>query len=453
MTELVNELATLSAHISAGMCRWLELVGEFDRRGEWTAWGHGSCAEWLGWRCALTPRSAREHVRVARALPALPLVRAAFSRGELSYAKVRALTRVAEPRKEAELLELAKVMTASQLERALGAYRRVTTEDARDLHEREHLEWYWDEDGSLVVHGRLAPEDGALFVKSLEAARERLWQVGRDEGGGSAEPPPERPTRVDALVAVADAALAHSTDRTGGDRYQVVVHVDQATLGTDHEGNCNVAEGPALAPETARRLACDSSRVVLAERAGIPLNLGRKTRTIPPALRRALTTRDRCCRFPGCDNHRFLDAHHIHHWAHGGQTTPDNLLLLCRRHHRVVHEGGCTVDRQMRFYDQRGSPIPTVPVQVPGDLAALQVANRKLNITPGTCTSGHGDRMDLGLAVDALLGIIRRPKSPDPDCRGEGRASGLTGSGATARAPEAPVRRLGRPSNRRAPFG
>src|SRR5215216_1870157 len=131
--QLEDEVAKLSAHMNAGMCRWLELVAELDRRGSWTESGSGSCAEWLAWRCALSPRAAREHVRVARRLPELPLIRAAFSRGKLSYTKVRALTRVAEAQTERELLELAYSLTAAQLDHAVGVYRRVTTADANDL--------------------------------------------------------------------------------------------------------------------------------------------------------------------------------------------------------------------------------------------------------------------------------------------------------------------------------
>jgi hypothetical protein len=294
--QLEDEIATLAAHIYAGTCRWLELVGELDRRGSWEESGSGSCAEWLAWRCALLSRTAREHVRVARRLPQLPLVRAAFARGELSYAKVRALTRVADAESEEELLGLARVLTAAQLERAVRAYRRVTTAEANGLHADAHLATFWDDDGSLVIHGRLAPEDGALFRRALEAARDSLREARR----GSAEPQPP-PTSAETLVAVADAALASTGERTGGDRYQVVVQVDA-------DGGCLLDDGPAIAPETARRLACDASLVG---------RNGRKTRTIAPALRRALRARDRGCRFPGCENHRFVDGHHIRHWARG----------------------------------------------------------------------------------------------------------------------------------------
>jgi hypothetical protein len=184
--HLQDEIATLAAHIYAGTCRWLELVGEFDRRGSWAGWGCGSCAEWLAWRCALTPRAAREHVRVARRLSELPLIHDAFGRGELSYAKVRALTRVADEKSEEELLELARHLTASQLERAVRAYRRVTTDEANAVADAAHVGYFWDDDGSLIVRARLAPEDGALFLRALEAARyqlhERASAVPRNRG-------------------------------------------------------------------------------------------------------------------------------------------------------------------------------------------------------------------------------------------------------------------------------
>ncbi len=423
LDELEDELASWTAHLSAGMCRWLELVAEFDRRGGWAESGVGSCAEWLAWRCALAPRAAREHVRVARRLSELPLVHAAFARGELSYAKVRALTRLEEVGSEAELLELAFALTAAQLERAVRAYRRVGALEAREVHEKERLTWYWDEDGSLVVRARLAPEDGALLLQALQAARERLWKRApsgergsaeprggepaaraHDGEGGSAEPwrSGSRPTNVEALVAMADASLAYEGDRSGGDRYQVVVHVDHAVLAGRDKGSAVLDDGPPVAADTARRLACDSSIVRVTQGRAGPLDVGRRTRAIPPALRRALRLRDRGCRFPGCESHRFVDAHHIHHWARGGPTALDNLVLLCRRHHRLVHEGGYRVDERGRFYDPRGRPITPVPRLRPGSAGELLEHNQDLAITARTCKCGCGDPLDLGLAVAAL---------------------------------------------------
>jgi hypothetical protein len=398
--QLEDEIATLAAHIYAGMCRWLKLVGELDRRGDWAESGSGSCAEWLAWRCALLPRTAREHVRVARRLPELPRVRAGFARGELSYAKVRALTRVADADSEEELIKLAQVMTAAQLERAVRSYRRVTTAEANGLYADAHLATFWDDDGSLVIHGRLAPEDGALFLRAFEAARQSLWEQRR----GSAEP--QSPTSAETLVAVADAGLSSTQDRSSGDRYHVVVHVDAGALANDEAAGCVLDDGPAIATETARRLACDASVVGVSQRNGSTLRVGRKTRTISPAVRRALSARDHGCRFPGCENHRFVDAHHIRHWARGGQTTVDNLVLLCRRHHRLVHEGGYAIDDRMRFYDPWGRHIPPVRRPPPGDAGELLRFNSAA-IGPSSCASGDGDPMDLELAVDALLNATR----------------------------------------------
>jgi len=397
LDELENAIATLASHIYAGTCRWLELVAELDRRG-----GLAGCsvAEWLAWRCALTPRAAREHVRVARRLEELPLIHEAFARGELSYAKVRALTRVAEAAIEEELLELARHMTAAQLERAVRAYRQVTAREAEDLHALAYAAYTWEADGSLVVRARLAPENGALFVRALEASRDRLQEA----ECGSAEP--RRPTAAEALVALADKSLAGRSERSDGDRYQVVVHVEAI------DGSAVLEDGVALAPKTAERLACDASLVEIVERNGEPLSVGRKTRTIPPSIRRALESRDSRCQFPGCEHRRFLHAHHIRHWARGGETRLSNLVLLCSRHHRFVHETGYSVvaldDGTFEFRDPWGATVEKVPRPPPGDTRRLLGRNTELAIDASTCACGDGDRMDLSMAVDALLLLDRR---------------------------------------------
>src|SRR5947207_2938255 len=146
-TELAEELASLAAHIDAARCRWLELLAEFDRRGEWGEWiGATSCADWLSWRCAVGTGEAREFVRVASRLRALPLLRAAFARGELSYAKLRLVSKVADEGSEEKLLDLARRVTTGQLQRLLRAYARVTTDEANLSHEQEFLDYEWDED-------------------------------------------------------------------------------------------------------------------------------------------------------------------------------------------------------------------------------------------------------------------------------------------------------------------
>jgi hypothetical protein len=417
--ELQDHVAELASHIYAGTCRWLRLVGELDARGSFTDSGTGSCAEWLAWRCALSQRAAREHVRVARRLRELPLIEAAFARGELSYAKVRALTRVANSESEEELLGLAYALTAAQLDRVVCAYRRVSAAEANKLHELAYLTYYWDDDGCFRFQGRLAPEDGVLFVRALEAGRDALreaWDANEEErcerlARGPAGPldPVYRPKNADALVAMADAALAGGA-HSGGERYQVIVHAEAGSLAQDEAAGCTLDDGPAVSAETARRLACDSSVVRIDERDGAPLSVGRKTRSVPPSLRRALRARDGRCRFPGCENRRFVDAHHIEHWARGGDTAIDNLVLLCRRHHRLVHEGGYSVevlsDGELEFRYPWGRPLPAVPRPPPGDSGRLLDGNRPLAIDPHTCASGEGDPMDLDMAVGALVGIL-----------------------------------------------
>ncbi len=378
--ELIErEIESLAAQIAAGNARWLELVAVFDEREGWGGTGCRSTSEWIAWRCALTPRAAREHVRVARRLTELPEIRALFARGELSYSKVRALTRIAEGDSEADLIELARHATAAQLERIVRAARRVTSAEADQAQRGCFVRWYWDEDdGCLNIDAKLPPEDGVAFIRALEATQDALHEQWSDETGdetergsaeprsesdgpdecGSAEPRPTRfPTCAEALAGVADAILARPpnglTGLTGGERCQVLVHVDAQTLATDSpgasatgRGQCAVADGPGIAPETARRLACDCSQVTIAEdSSGKALSVGRRTRSVPPSIRRALVARDGRCQFPGCERHRWVDAHHIHHWAQGGETSVDNLVLLCRHHHRLVHEGGFGVAR------------------------------------------------------------------------------------------------------------
>ena len=172
----VDELATLSAQLSAATARWLERVWQFRE-----ARISDDLPGFLAWRCGITGREAREYVRVAEALQELPAIRAAFGRGELTFTKVRALTRVATAPSEERLLELAGALTASQLERALRVYRRITAAEARETHEHEFVDYHFEEDGSLYLRARLAAEDGTLLVKALDAARERVVARRREE--------------------------------------------------------------------------------------------------------------------------------------------------------------------------------------------------------------------------------------------------------------------------------
>jgi Domain of unknown function (DUF222) len=433
LERLEQEIGELAAHIHAATCRWLLLVAEFDRREGWATWGAKSCGQWLSWRCGVAPRAAREQVRVARRLLELPLVCDAFGRGELSYSKVRAISRVASPNTESQLLMLAQHATAAQLDRLVRSYRGVVStqvEQANRTHAERYVDWEWNEDGSFSLRARLPAEDGAMVVKALDAARDRLRESKAQDGGGeggSAEPlgadfadnPGEAevgaraaPRNADALLSMAETLLAHGpSQRDAAERYQLVLHVEPQTLTEDApDACCELDNGPALPAETARRLACDASLVAIAERGGRPLSVGRKTRTIPPALCRALRARDGGCCFPGCSQRRFVDAHHLRHWAHGGETKLSNLLLLCRHHHRLVHEGGFGVSQTpgggATFSRPDGRTIRAVPRNRRGSRRELWRSNRDagLDITAETAEArSAGERLDHGLAIQGLL--------------------------------------------------
>jgi uncharacterized protein DUF222/HNH endonuclease len=203
------------------------------------------------------------------------------------------------------------------------------------------------------------------------------------------------------------------TAMPGGDRYQVVIHADaQALTHEGASGRCQLDDGPSVAAETARRAACDSALVSVVERNGEPLSVGRRTRSIPPALRRALAFRDRSCQFPGCERHRFTDAHHITHWAHGGETSLENLILLCRHHHRLVHEGGFSIERsaggEISVRHPGGWRIPAVarhPQSHPSRLAARS-RRAGVAIDHETCLGGDGEPMDLAACVDAVYAAV-----------------------------------------------
>jgi len=432
LDRLGDEIALLSAHLDAATARLLDLIREFDARGGWNG-GFRSCAAWLSWRVGLDLGAARERIRVARALGALPLLAQALAGGELSYAKVRALTRVATPETEARLLAVGRAGTAAHVERIVRGWRCVDRRaEARETalrHAGRALRVHQDEDGMVIVRGRLEPEVGALLMQALAAARETLYQRARvpdgeaGRGNVSAEMPPTLAQRqADALALLAETALHHGLDPGApGERYQVVVHVDAPALAEPEQPGQSVLEdGARVSAETSRRLACDASRVVMRhDEAGRVVEIGARTRTIPPALRRALQHRDRGCRFPGCGVSNG-QGHHLRHWAHGGPTTLSNLTLLCRRHHRAVHEEGFEVargpDGALHFRRADGRPLPEVPVPaaVPGDpVGALRTRHDSdgLRLTARTaCPGWLGERLDVGWAIDVLHPLAQRAR-------------------------------------------
>ena len=340
LQDLGDEIATLTAHIHAAEHKFLTLIAEFDRLRGWEPGGHRSCAHWLAFRTGIDLGAARERVRAARALVDLPQISESMARGELSFAKVRALTRVATPESEDDLLELARCSTAAQLERTLRAWRRLSRWDEQELERMRHrsrcFSVFPDEEGMYLVRGKLDPEVGAMLMRAVDAANDALF---RKETSDDIEP---KQRRADAVGLLAERALAvgfaaSPVSGTRAERYQVVLHVEPDTLATgpvrpasetevgrdEEPGRSDLEDGTHVSAETSRRLSCDASVVRLTEGPDDSiLDVGRKTRTIAPALRRALESRDRGCRFPGCGL-RFTDAHHVQHWADGGETKLD----------------------------------------------------------------------------------------------------------------------------------
>jgi hypothetical protein len=429
LQRLERDITELAAHINAASFQLLELVGIYDEQQGWVQHGLASCAHWLQWQCGTNLAAAREKVRVARALPDLPKISGAFREGRISYSKVRAMTRVANLRNEDTLLNVALHGTAHHVEKMVRNYRRGKRLEALHEEHRRHalreLSWYVGDDGCWVFKGRFSPEQGALIRKALEKAMDQQFQELQDEHpevtavtpkGGVDEwqlPHPIATRRADALERVAEAYLAgDGGESSGGDRYLVNIHPEVDVLQASGEGAESECEDCGhVTAETSRRLACDASVVHWREDAGgEPLNIGRKARTIPPAIRRALQRRDGGCRFPGCSCSRFVDAHHIVHWADGGETSMDNLVLLCRRHHRLVHEGGfgvhCGAGQEIWFSYPTGDTLPaSADGRYRGNSAVIRVQNRNngLDIGPRTLPPRWGGEvMDYDYAQSLL---------------------------------------------------
>jgi hypothetical protein len=407
-------------HADALHYQAMRLLAEFDRRSGWRDTGFSSTAEWLAWRIGIKPNAARERLRTALALEHLPQISDAMRNGELSFTKVRALTRVATPESEPTLLDFARAGSAANLERMVRGWKtldrksELTAEQIR--HRSRRFSAFVDDDGMVVVKGRLDPEVGALFMRAVEAASDALFRDEHrradrkreeredepgEEGGGEEqgeaqqegtrvtavtsrygnqanseidETTPEQ-RRADAVGLIAERAFAAGFGNGAGgevvsgsraERYQVMLHVDADTLTEDGEpGRSELEDGTRVTAVTSRRIACDSGLVEIAHSPdGEIIGAGRRIRTVNPSIRRALEARDRGCRFPGCGL-RFTEAHHVKHWADGGETTLRNMVLLCRTHHRSVHEGGVRVcidlNGQVVFFTPKGKTLLGAP--------------------------------------------------------------------------------------------
>lgn len=416
--RLGDEITELCSYIYAAEARLLALIREFDEKNYWHGLGLCSCAHWLNFKCGIGMNAAREKVRVAHALAGLPKISVAFERGELSYSKVRAMTRIANEANEEYLMMVARHGTAHHVEKLVAKYRTAQrlqdTEIVNEQYRNRDVSHYYDHDGCLVIKARLPAEQGALIVKALEMAMDANFADSESVPEDDDEPLPIAARRADALSDIAETYM-NNNESTGStaDRYQVVVHV--CPEGTSTASASELEDGPGVSAVTSRRIACDCSVVGIKEdKNGVPLSIGRRSRSIPPPMRRALRSRDRGCRFPGCTNTRYADGHHIEHWADGGETSLDNLIELCRHHHHLVHEGGFGCEKlangEIRFSDPQQRTLEQ-DSRLPG------VANEhdlqhwfdreffEAHIDRETCNSHWhaGERLDWDAAVSALF--------------------------------------------------
>jgi hypothetical protein len=425
LERLEAEIVELSSQLTAATSPLLGLVGEFDAVEGWREWGMRSTAHWLSWQCGVGLTAGREQVRVARALRSLPLVAAEFAAGRLSYSKVRAVSRVATAETEATLVEWALHATAAQLDRLVAAQRRVArTAEVRARHDARYLTWRWDDNGSLIGSFRLPPEQAAILLQALEAAKAELpAAVGPAPKDASAEASPAPASIWDqtppagwhfdrALVdAFADRYAApdppveaspvpDTATQSQRERYQLVLHATNEQFARDDDeaaDGITTTDGVRLHPETARRLTCDCPTSTLTDDDhGNPLHLGRRTRRIRGRTARAVRYRDGGrCQAPGCTATATI-SHHIRHWSRGGTTCLINLISLCDGHHWLVHDGGWTI-----------------AVTRPGVWRFCSSDGRRLNTDHTPEAANQPLAVDPTIAPDAVTGLWAGEPTPD----------------------------------------
>ncbi len=423
--QLGEEIASISSHIDAATHRLLTCIRRFDEGEGWGGTGALSCAHWLTWRIGLSAATAREYVRIAKALAGLPKVDEALRRGQISYCKARAITRVATAENESTLLEWARSSTGAQLEKVCSKYRRVARYKGFIPSDDPEFRYVRKRDtptGMVQVTAQLLPEEAAILMKAIDVAKERATKARAEDV--SAETSGELGRRleterreyadsVDGLLWLAEAMVGGTVgDAPSSSPVEVLVHVEQRDLVEGDDTEAALDDGRRLEAETTERLLCDASVVrVVEDENGTPLDVGQRTRTIPTALRRALRVRDAGCRFPGCDRMR-TDGHHVVPWSKGGTTALGNLVSLCRRHHRFVHEQGWRIEshegNEILFSDTFGSLASGAAIRTTLHDDVIRTLRDEraadgIDIDATTAEPYAGGRVNYGLAVEALL--------------------------------------------------
>jgi hypothetical protein len=354
LLELEDAIVEAHAASTAAMRRLFRYLVHFDRAEGWRADGATSAEAWLSYRFGLSSATAKEWMQACHALVDLPAIAQSFEEGVFSWDQVRWIVQYATSADDVELAHWAGGSNAAVHEARARHERRIERKEAERKHRERELKVWWNRaDGMFHLWGRLPASEGATFKKALDRLAEK---APRDAGTGNYLLLRQR--YADAVVELASQRLGADTDV---DRSTVVCYTTLETL-TNGDGNAALEYGVPIASETLRRLACDARmQMVVTLPGGEMISLGRTSRTVPAQLLRVLTERDGECRFPGCRRNRGLHAHHVIHFADGGPTVASNLVLLCRYHHWLVHEGGwrirLTMSGRLLFIRPDGSAL------------------------------------------------------------------------------------------------
>ena len=383
--SIAQRLKSLSEDIAANLADQLELLTRFDALNGWESGGAKNCASWMNLELGIGIKLAREYLRVGRDLRDLPIVTALFRAGKLTWSKVRLLTRVANDDNEPLLCHAALDASVSQVERLCNEHHWQNDKKAQ-LSDRDHAlqQWEsralrWDDcsNGNVRISLSLPPHHAQAFLNSVEYSLGQLEPGSADCSPTAFERTPEQTSmtqrRADAALLMAENSLQNAgRDIATADRYQVIVSVDAAELAMNTESKPDSTSGDTpkqratligasssasgLAKSTARRLACDCSVSAIITDKGEPVNIGQKARIWPAAMARAIRVRDKTCVWPGCTQSRYLQIHHIIHWADGGETSIENGACVCSHHHQLLHEGGYRIEHvannEQRQYEQ-----------------------------------------------------------------------------------------------------
>jgi hypothetical protein len=431
--RLEHEICQLGSDIASATARWLELIAEYDPRGKYELWECQTMAQWLVMHTGLSIITARQYVQVARMLCVHPILKAEFDAGRLPYSRVRTICRVITPETEEELVDQAKHMTSNQLERfvsALSRHQRALDPNAADVdrahREARSLSLWLNDDGSWTIGGVLPAEVGTMLRRALDAQTTRNAQTGRDDAaassgssGSSESAEPLEALRLDALVELVNAGHTALAAGAGVEvRPLIVIH--------RYPDGDELESGPPIPLSVTEQYACDADTLTathhcdkgheedtrLDENRVEGNRYSRRRRTPTDALRRLIKERDQGCRWPGCGRQHHLHAHHIVEYTDGGPTTKNNLIMLCSRHHPLLHRHGWTII---------GNPNGKITFNRPGlvwpalNEASIERVLDLANHPAGPFPPFRDGPLNLDLAVMALLhnASLQNPSNAD----------------------------------------